>query len=249
MRKFLAVSVALLWLFAGQSSLPATLVYRYEWTPSNTTTPTPQGDPFSGYMDFLAPTGTDLGIDAIYDFQFTSLASPTTDARGNPLPLIPARTFSLSDVSAFSGSISWNESRITGDWRLNFYFFQELTLSCNMGSQDMQVFYPLEYAFNEASVVGSWVFAGTRNVPESGGTMSLLILSGLAFGGFSLVTRATKPACKAGQPSGILFKVANRYQVHELVAGSRITHRSRFASQHPIVTALINQSTKTNATV
>jgi hypothetical protein len=89
---------------------------------------------------------------------------------------------------------------------MQFNFFQQMSLFCRIDSAWLNAFYPLQYVFNEASMGGNWKFTGTKNVPDSGGTMSLLVLSGLALGGFSLATRATKPACKARQSSGVLLK-------------------------------------------
>jgi hypothetical protein len=192
MRVFLVVSVALIGLFAGQCSLHATLVYRYEWTYYQNAAPTAQENPHSGYIDFLDPSnsaGADL--DAVYDLRFTSF--PGVDGNG-VLPTIPATTFSLLDAS-LTGLFTWNEHQVSGVWSLSF---AASPLFCRIDSASVQSFYPLAYVFNEASQSGGWVFTGTRNVPETGGTVLILILSGIALGGCRLATRATKPECKTG---------------------------------------------------
>jgi hypothetical protein len=57
-------------LFAAQSSLFATVVFRYEWLGSNWPNPDPAelppvGSEWSGYIDFRAPRGLEQGLDAI----------------------------------------------------------------------------------------------------------------------------------------------------------------------------------------
>jgi hypothetical protein len=102
----------------------------------------------------------------------TSFASDPTPG----LPEIPAHTFHLSEVSDFRGIFSWNESRITGFWQMNFNAVPEMGLFVATDSSRADCFYPLEYVFNEHSNSGSWLFTGTRNVPEAGSTLLYLAL-------------------------------------------------------------------------
>ena len=91
-------------------SLFAIQVYRYEWQVLDASSPTPLGDPFSGYIDFLTPTGgggpSQLGSNpsetgyrgifdtqfaVFYDVQFTSW--PSSDPNQ---PFLPSVTYSLA---------------------------------------------------------------------------------------------------------------------------------------------------------
>lgn len=169
-------------------NLHATTVYQYDFVDSYH--PTKQGDPGSGYIQFLEPEGTG-SFSSIYALSVTSFASPTVDVWGNPLPPIPATTFTLSDVY-FVGEranfFSWNEERLSGFWQFGFLGVPGFNLLVH--DSGMQSNFPLAYNFNEHSTSGGWTFAGKvhvkdnnghhHNVPDTGGTLALLSLGSMA---------------------------------------------------------------------
>jgi hypothetical protein len=170
-------------------NLHATFVYQYDFV--DLYHPTKQGDQGSGYIQFLEPEGSG-SLNSVYALSVTSFASPTADMWGNPLPLISATTFTLSDISFVSerlNFISWNDERLTGSWQFGFTMSTPgFNLSVNEAG--MQSNFPLAYDFNEHSTSGSWVFAGKvhvkennghhHNVPDAGGTLALLSLGSVA---------------------------------------------------------------------
>jgi hypothetical protein len=201
--------------FSPTQALFATLVYRYESTYQGEVRP--PGSFNSGYIDLVESCGQGLFSDVVYDLCITGMDSPNRHANGNPLPVIPARTYSLSDAiipapsdryGNFYQTIEWDATHIGGPWQISFlnrgdtsiyeYAGPGILSSMRISSANIDNFWPLEYNFNESSMNTFWVFTGTRNVPESGGTVLILILSGISLGVCRLATRATKPACKTG---------------------------------------------------
>ena len=204
MRAFLVVSVALIGLFSSQCSLFATLVYRYEVAYQNEIRP--QGTGNSGYIDFLTPYGEGLFPEVVYDFRVTSMPSPTYGLDRElgmiPFPVIPSRTYSLSDgiISTFMAiqTINWDGTDIGGDFHIRFHNPEQPHTWLSVSVPNIYNYWPMEYVFNESSMGSQWLFTGTRNVPDSGGTVLILILSGISLGVCRLLTRAPKPACKTG---------------------------------------------------
>ena len=47
---------------------------------------------------------------------------------------------------------------------------------------ELNSFWPMEYAYNEETSSGPWLFSGTRNVPESGGTLLYLAIGMIVLG-------------------------------------------------------------------
>ena len=64
--------------FTGQSSLFATLIYRYEATFQGEVRP--PGSFNSGCIEFLSPCGQGLFSDMVYDLRITSMDSPNRHA-------------------------------------------------------------------------------------------------------------------------------------------------------------------------
>jgi hypothetical protein len=149
----------------------STLVYQYDFTFDAM----PYAEKVSASIDFLQPCGTNLGFDSIYALRLETLPSATYDGFGRPLPLIASRTLSLSDFvpAGPTFSLDWNGPRLSGLWAINF---NALGLSVQVSDYSLSFFYPLEYAYNESSILGEWKFAGTRNVPEAGSTLLYLAL-------------------------------------------------------------------------
>jgi hypothetical protein len=157
----------LLTLLIATSSLYATTVYRYEFVPDRSTgIPVPQGLPDSGYMDFFEPYGQNHGLEALYDLQLV-----TIPGFENGVERIPATTFRLSRVrlqtGPYVGLLSWNETRVTGNWDITFGDLEGLYGFTN--SNEMECFFPITFNFHEHARSGSWLFTGARNVLDYGG--------------------------------------------------------------------------------
>ena len=96
-----------------------------------------------------------------------------SDFQGNPIPPIPPVTFVLSDVLDSFFPISWNLERITS---IQMSFFNPVEkVGLKIGDAQVQMSWPLEYAVNESAPQGYW-----KRVPETGGTLLLFALSGMA---------------------------------------------------------------------
>jgi hypothetical protein len=153
----------------------AITIYRYEIANHSDGELREQGTPNSGYIEFQSPSGTG-GLDFLYDLALTSYPSPTIDYQGNPVPLIPSRTYTLLDEyqSDSRTTFAWDESRISGDWGLSFYTRDvngQAITSTNINSATIENFWPMEYYYNESSMSIDWKFTGTRNVPENSGLL------------------------------------------------------------------------------
>src|SRR5689334_5396066 len=86
--------------------------YRYAWVPDNSSTPTPAGSPFSGYLDFATATGSitnmaDLNAKLV-GLQFTSNPSTASSSSGGPLPVIPSKTYTKEDLRQLDPNSSLN---------------------------------------------------------------------------------------------------------------------------------------------
>ena len=174
MRPLLAVIV----LFAAQHSLVATLVYRYEFSRFGVR---PQGSEGSGYIEFLNPTGNNVPVlDAVYALQFRGFIG--TD--GNRVfPDLPAPIFCSLDGCGIFGFMSWTGTGLGGSWSITSPISRtedgEFLSKSRITSATAESYWPLAYVFNESMLSGGWVFTGTRNVPESGGTALNLTISAI----------------------------------------------------------------------
>jgi hypothetical protein len=161
----------------------STLVYRYDFTPliSN-----PMWGDASGYIEMRQASGEMDPLEAIYDFSVTGVA------RNFPgLPSIPAITFSLaSALPGYGESIEWNETRIgfNGNWgftsqHLDLDFplpdFGQHYAQTFFGASSIVTTWPYDYVDTQPRTIGTWLFSGTRNVPEAGGTLALLALGSI----------------------------------------------------------------------
>lgn len=158
------------------------LVYRYEIAYQEEVRP--QGTGNSGYMEFLTPCGEGVFSEVIYDFRVTSLPSPAygfdPELGQVPLPVIPSRTYSLSDgiINSFDSlfqTINWDGIDVGGEFYINFYNPGQSWLRVSVPNIDN--FWPLEYIFNQSSMPSQWLFTGTRKVPDSGTTFAYVLLS------------------------------------------------------------------------
>lgn len=158
--------------------LLAVTVYQYDFH-DKWIDETGLADPPTGTIEFYEPCGQG-GLESVYSLSIKSFRSETTDAWGNPLPLIPATTFTLNDLSTFRGSFSWDEDFLRGSWGMTFNRVEDLGLFVRAGDYNIDSFYPLIYWMNEASASGSWTFTGKRNIPEAGGTLLYMALGMIA---------------------------------------------------------------------
>ena len=112
-------------------------------------------------------------LDAVFDLRLTSMPFPDVDPHGKTLPVIPSRTYSLSDSSMIDGEMEWNDIRLTGRWSVSFISRDEsggFLTSSRIVPGNIDNFWPIEYMFHESSMNSDWLFTGTRNVPEAGAT-------------------------------------------------------------------------------
>ena len=168
------------------------IVYRYEFASQGEVRA--QGTNNSGYIEFLTPSGAGLLSEVVYDLRITGMASSNEHINGSPLPVIAAPTFSLSDavtsITSYFQTIEWNSSRIGSESGFQTSFYNRGDTSIYQHPQEPGIlswmrisafnidnFWPLEYRFNESSMYGSWLFTGTRNVPEGGTTLAYMIVS------------------------------------------------------------------------
>ena len=136
------------------------------------------GTPGSAYFDFLSPNGENVPIaEAIYDFQFVSWSNRGGQQERNGPILDPIASFTFSSLegarlgpaigSQLFAFMNWNESFLGGSWSIGFSApLPFVSYSVSPGS--MEAFWPINYFFNEQGEQGGFLFAGTRNVPESG---------------------------------------------------------------------------------
>ena len=170
---------AILAILAGSVTVQATHVYRYEWSDLR------YSDffgPYSGHIDFLERTGTNRGFDAIHYMEFTLHergAEPPSFEAPQGLPVIPPRTFTLSNISGDYldyFSISWDEQRISYFGNLLFYDGVDIA---TVSSYELAGFWPQPYQWDQEPHFGEWLFAGKEkldkhNVPDSGNTLAML---------------------------------------------------------------------------
>ena len=159
----------------------ATLVYRYEFTPSGSTEPVPQGTPMSAYLEFLEPGGEEHGLGALYDLQFV-----TNRGFENGIERISPFAFRLPDARLrtgvfTTGLFTWNETRVGGDWELLFGDGNVDPLYGEANSGGIECFFPITFFFHESARSGSWLFTQARSVPEAGGTLLYLAIGMIAF--------------------------------------------------------------------
>jgi hypothetical protein len=184
MRILLVVSVALIGLFADQSSLLATLVYRYDFTPWAGDHSANQA---SGYIEMNSASGSGDQFSSIYDFRVTGVSRDTaTDNWGDPVPVIPAITYTKADAVFSGGLISWNENQVfIGNYiaspRVPLGYLPRGLQGNDFAMTDFNTYeirtsWPFDYVVDQTRTYGDWKFTGTRNVPEAGGTLALLAL-------------------------------------------------------------------------
>jgi hypothetical protein len=160
-------------------SLLATLLYRYEYTPTYNDGPHPvtAGSEGSAYLDFTTPCGSGAAQEAVYDFAFVTLHPSPSNFYGGSLPAIPSVTYSLSDAR-MSGVFDWDGNYLTGNWSL-FFATANSQVYHNLFAWGMSSFWPGEYFFNETASPGRWVFTGSRSVPEAGDTLAYLAIGAI----------------------------------------------------------------------
>ena len=142
------------------------------------------GAPFSGRISFSAPRGEEEGFSSICALEFTTAPHSGTSVSGaHDLPEIPSETFSLADVTRFSGGLSWDGSALLGDWNMVLGDISPDSVYASLHVGDTHNFFPFTYQSSDFMASTRWQFAGTRNVPESQGTLLYLFIAVAALAG------------------------------------------------------------------
>jgi hypothetical protein len=141
----------------------------------------------TGWIETKSDTGTDVPIlEAIASFSFKNL--DITGSGGDFLPDLPAIIApvytSLSRGLSFGGTMTWDLNRLTGFWSIDSPVYGPPPYTQPLlGGTRYQItevgfysFWPLEYFFNESTMLGGWFATPKAAVPETGYTAILLAM-------------------------------------------------------------------------
>jgi hypothetical protein len=174
MRILLVLSVALIGLLADQSSLFATLVYRYELNHPGEGI-IPQGNTNSGYIDMRYESGNMSPREAIYDFRVTSNSYPDFN--------IPAITYTFAESTLSQPEqafISWDGKMLGGVWLFQSPILYDLQgnflAQSHFSELSIMTFWPFNLPIDESGGTIFWQFTGRREVPEAGSTLLYLAI-------------------------------------------------------------------------